>query len=141
MILFLTLFIINVLICILSWYIAINSWKYDTVGEIFGAITIVTSIFLGAACISLAGVEYENQSQFLQKQQDYIVLNQYIQSNKSDSILESKDMLNKIQDYNKYVINKQIDMNRPIIKYWAEGANWNELQLIDLESIMNKTEE
>lgn len=78
---------------------------------------------------------------FLQKQQEYIVLTNYIESNKSDSILESSEMLNKAQEYNKYVIQKQNDMDRPIKKYWAEGANWKELQLIDLETIMNETEE
>lgn len=138
---FLPLCIISIVICIISWYLAINSWKYDTLGEVLGACTFVSSFILIVTCISLGGVKYDNQSQFLQKQQDYIVLTQYIQSNKSDSILESKEMLNKIQDYNKFVINKQTDMNRPILKYWAEGANWNELQLIDLESIINKTEE
>ena len=49
-------------------------------------------------------------------------------------------MLRKIEEYNEYVIKKQNDMTRTIRKYWAEGANWNELKLINLE-YTNKVEE
>lgn len=141
MIIFLLLLVISILVGVLAIYLSETNYDFYFLGTLLGALSFVCAICLAAACASLIGIKGDNQEMFLQKQQDYIVLTQYIESNKSDSILESNEMLNKVQDYNKYVIQKQNDMDRPIKKYWAEGANWKELQLIDLESIMNETEE
>lgn len=86
------------------------------------------------------GIEGDNRETFAKLQQEYIVITQYIKSTKSDSILESTDMMNRLNKYNQTVIEKQNDMTRPLRKYWTVGANWNELTLINLEEVLNKEE-
>lgn len=131
---FLTIFLISFIIMILGIVIGVNCYDLEWLGEIIVSITAVITTITGCICFSLIGINADNQRYFNEKQQEYIVLTQYIESNKSDSILESEEMLERITSYNEYVIEKQNAMTRPIRKYWVEGADWNQLKLIDLNN-------
>lgn len=111
-----------------------DSWDYELLGLLLLMLGIGLLIFMICIGISLMGVKGDNRELFLKMQQEYKVINQYIISDKSDSILESQDMMNRIKEYNDILIKKQNNMTRPILKNWTVGADWNELQLIDLEN-------
>lgn len=131
---FLTIFLISFIIMILGIVIGVNCYDLEWLGEIIVSITAVITTITGCICFSLIGINADNQRYFNEKQQEYIVLTQYIESNKSDSILESEEMLERITSYNEYVIEKQNAMTRPIRKYWVKGVDWNQLKLIDLNN-------
>lgn len=144
-----SLFIILFLVCLILTVVCIGlgahfdtefeeglSTVFTGIGIIFTAITILLLV----GVISLIDIEGANRELFTKQQQEYIVLNQYIKSNKSDSILESSDMMRRITNYNNIVIEKQNDMTRPIKKYWTVGVDWNELVLINLQEILEKGE-
>lgn len=137
MIMFLTIFIISILIIILSVVIYYNSLNLEGLGVLTGVTFTIVALITSCCCLSLLTIKAENREEFNKRQQEYIVITQYIESDKSNSLLESTEMLNKIENYNQYVIKKQNDMTRPIKKYWTEGANWNELRLISLENVQN----
>ena len=110
-----------------------NNWEWDLLGcvlIVLGITFFVIGILFG---VSLMGIEGDNRELYKKMQQEYIIINQYIKSDKSDSLLESQDMMNRVKEYNDTLIKKQNDMTRPIMKYWTVGADWNELQLIELE--------
>lgn len=136
----LIIFIINLLGVVLGKIIYDKSYETEALGELLIAFFATIATISGIACLSLIGIKANNREEFNKKQQEYITITQYIKSDKSNSILESTEMLRKIEEYNEYVIKKQNDMTRTIRKYWAEGANWNELKLINLE-YTNKVEE
>ena len=125
------------LVAIILWIlgIIISEFSNNKISESIGVIVGFIAFLLIFPGITLIGSKGDNREEFFKKQQEYIVLNQYVKSDKSDSILESEKMLNKVMEYNDFVIKKQNDMTRPIKKYWTEGANWNELKLINLKEI------
>lgn len=137
MIMFLTIFIISILMIILSVVIYYNSLILEGLGILTGVTFAIVALITSCCCFSLLTTKAENKEEFNKRKQEYIVITQYIESDKSNSLLESTEMLNKIENYNQYVIKKQNDMTRPIKKYWTEGANWNELKLISLENVQN----
>ena len=130
----LTICLVSFLIMILGIIIYESSYDLEWLGEMIGFIAGIVMFITGCMWVSLIGSKEDNQRDFNVKQQEYIVLTQYIKSNKSDSILESEKMLERITNYNEYVIEKQNAMTRPIRKYWVEGADWNQLKLIDLNN-------
>ena len=130
----LTICLVSFLIMILGIIIYESSYNLEWLGEMIGYIAGIVMLITGCMWVSLIGSKENNQRYFNVKQQEYIVLTQYIKSNKSDSILESEKMLERITNYNEYVIEKQNAMTRPIRKYWVEGADWNQLKLIDLNN-------
>lgn len=138
---FLIIFIVSVLMTILGIVIYNNSLILEGLGALIGTISAIVAFITFWCCLSLLTVKAENKERFNKKQQEYIVITQYIKSDKSNSLLESTEILNKIENYNKYVIQKQNDMTRPLRKYWTEGADWNELKLINLETTNNKEAE
>jgi len=83
--------------------------------------------------LTFFGQEGYNREQFLKHQQEYIVLQQYIQSNRSESILESSEMLKRITDYNNFIIEHQNNMTRPFLKYYEVGVDWNELKPLEIK--------
>lgn len=131
---FLTIFLISFFIMILGAIINLKSYELEELGGCIILISMGVMTITGFMCLSLIGIKADNQRDFNEKKQEYIVLTQYIKSNKSDSILESKDMLDRVNNYNEYIIEKQNAMTRPIRKYWVEGADWNELELINLNN-------
>lgn len=130
----LTICLVSFLIMILGIIIYESSYDLEWLGEMIGYIAGIVMLITGCMWVSLIGSKEDNQRYFNEKQQEYIVLTQYIKSNKSDSILESEKMLERITSYNEYVIEKQNAMTRPIRKYWVEGVDWNQLKLIDLNN-------
>lgn len=130
----LTICLVSFLIMILGIIIYESSYDLEWLGEMIGYIAGIVMFITGCMRASLIGSKEDNQRYFNEKQQEYVVLTQYIKSNKSDSILESEKMLERITNYNEYVIEKQNAMTRPIRKYWVEGADWNQLKLIDLNN-------
>lgn len=131
---FLTIFFISFIIMILGTVICTKSYDLEDFGACIVLIAIIVMAASGCICLSLIGIKADNQRDFNEKKQEYIVLTQYIKSNKSDSILESESMLDRVNNYNEYIIEKQNAMTRPIRKYWVEGADWNELELINLNN-------
>lgn len=143
--LFMILFLVSLVLTII--FISLGSYFYNDCEERLSNICAVSSILCFTATVillilvcSLIDVEGDNRELFTKQQQEYIVLSQYIKSNKSDSILESTDMMRRITNYNNIVIEKQNDMTRPIRKYWTVGVDWNELVLINLQEILEKGE-
>lgn len=129
---FLPIFIISLVLSII--FVRLGYIKDLEIMINIGVCCTVLVAATGLVCLDLTTTKADNREYFMEKQQEYKVLTQYISSNKSDSILESKEMLEKIENYNKFIIEKQNATTRPIKKYWTEGANWNELKLIDLEN-------
>lgn len=138
------LIIIAIIVTVISIAILVigksltNSYTYDGIGFLLILLGMVCTLLSLVLDISLFGIEGNNRELFLKMQQEYIVVSRYINSDKSDSILESQDMMNRIKEYNDTVIKKQNDLTRPIMKEYAKGANWNELKLIDLSDLKNK---
>ena len=138
------LIIIAIIVTVISIAILVigslltNSYNYDGIGFLLIVLGMVCTLLSLVLDISLFGIEGNNRELFLKMQQEYIVVSRYINSDKSDSILESQDMMNRIKEYNDTVIKKQNDLTRPIMKEYAKGANWNELKLIDLSELQNK---
>ena len=129
-------FVISIILSELACWMDSNNHKtLAKFMEFLSATVLAIILVFGIVLGTLIGVEGDNQELFKKEQQEYIVITQYINSTKSDSILESSDMMNRIKDYNDLVIEKQNDMTRPLLKYWAKGVNWNELKLINLDNI------
>lgn len=126
-------FIVTIGIIIGGIALCNNGYDFELLGVFLIVIGILGICFMIAISVDFAGIEGSNRELFLKMQQEYKVINQYIKSDKSDSILESQDMMNRIMEYNETLIRKQNNMTRPILKYWSVGANWYELQLIELE--------
>ena len=129
--------VISIAILVIGSFLT-NSYTYDGIGFLLIVLGMVCTLLSLVLDISLFGIEGNNRELFLKMQQEYIVVSRYINSDKSDSILESQDMMNRIKEYNDTVIKKQNDLTRPIMKEYAKGANWNELKLIDLSDLENK---
>lgn len=129
--------VISIAILVIGGFLT-NSYTYDGIGFLLIILGMVCTLLSLTLDISLFGIEGNNRELFLKMQQEYIVVSRYINSDKSDSILESQDMMNRIKEYNDTVIKKQNDLTRPIMKEYAKGANWNELKLIDLSELENK---
>ena len=129
--------VISIAILVIGMFLT-NSYTYDGIGFLLILLGMVCTLLSLVLDISLFGIEGNNRELFLKMQQEYIVVSRYINSDKSDSILESQDMMNRIKEYNDTVIKKQNDLTRPIMKEYAKGANWNELKLIDLSDLENK---
>lgn len=129
--------VISIAILVIGMFLT-DSYTYHGIGFLLILLGMVCTLLSLVLDISLFGIEGNNRELFLKMQQEYIVVSRYINSDKSDSILESQDMLNRIKEYNDTVIKKQNDLTRPIMKEYAKGANWNELKLIDLSDLENK---